>query len=200
MHVASRRFNIGSGESFQGPRIGGRPPRGVSASSPNLSYFLTIPYDALELSVFIDASPDFIFGDQAGTLVGEGEHAAFIVHGPSRRGGLESGRSDLSEHPLIVHAATDDLEPCDEDSSRIVPYSGHKLGGLPYFVHGDRSLEKSVRDIMANGFEQILQIDAQNVEGDTPDVEGEWPVGGGLFHVLARRGQDRSEFLCFWEQ
>jgi hypothetical protein len=80
-----------------------------------------------------------------------------------------------------------------------MPWSGHKLGGRPYFVNRGEPVEQEVNDLLREGYEHVLQMD---FPGNDPDAEvsGAWPFGTGMFHVLgrARRGE-AEDFLWFFE-
>lgn len=190
-----RRFTVGAGESSSGPRLGGRAPRGVQPHASGLKYLLSVPWDATdEVSVFVDTDPDFIFGDIE--LPCGRPHFEVVRHAATVRGSPSIQDSALSEHPLLVQGFSNDAAAFDDDGVRR-PVSGHKLGGAPYFVHGDMRLEAAISDLLRRGFAHAIQIDFPADPG--ANVSGPWPFGNGLFHVLLRVERDTLEWRCFWE-
>lgn len=190
-----RKIVIGRGPSDVGPRLGGRPPAGLSPRWP-LKYLLTVPWvGTQELSVFVDTDPDFIYGDETALPVGA-PHFDVQLHSPCRRGGPGPNDSELSEHPLLIGLEVDDIGPVDEDGVQ-QPYSGHKLGGLPFVVHGDVALKKAIEELLEDGFSHALQIEFPG-EPEAA-VAGPWPFGTGPFHVLVRERAGQMDYRCYWE-
>lgn len=190
------RIRIGRGPSDTGPRFGGRAPAGVAPQNHSLKYLLTVPWGkGLELSVFVDADPDYIYDDAVLLPCGT-PHFEVKLHRECGRGSRSPSDSAMTEHPLLIDAEMDDLGPIDDDGIQR-PYSGHKLGGRPYFVHGDLRLEESVAALRSQGFLHAVQMDFPA----DPDakVAGPWPFGNGMFHVLVREVGTEVEAQCFWE-
>src|SRR5262245_27157866 len=97
----SRRLHLGQGSSETGARFGGRAPIGVRPSSPTARYLLTVPLTADssdEVSVFVNISPDFIYGGSMGKLIRSANIEA-VRHELSGRGTGSRYDSALSEHP-----------------------------------------------------------------------------------------------------
>ena len=192
-----RRITIGAGRSEEGPRLGGRAPQECAPSSRALRYLVTFPLTAdgmEEASLFVDPDPDFVFGGNAGKVL-QGPQLEVVRHHRSRRCKSSPFDSPVSEHPLLV--ADPKSDEVVEDGAA-VPYSGHKIGGRPYFVHGEPSLEDEVGSLLAAGYCHCLQLDFPGGEGDA-EVSGAWPFGTGLLHVLCNVSGEGFSWRCFWE-
>jgi hypothetical protein len=96
---------------------------------------------------------------------------------------------------LVLGESSPDIVVVED---HLVPYSGHKMGGLPYFVEGEPSLEDPVQGLLRAGFVHLVQIDFPGNEGDA-DVSGPWPIGTGIIHLLARWNAEQFEWAWFWE-
>lgn len=186
-------LRIGEGPSEDGPRLGGRPPRGVCSSNSRLKYFFTVPSDLEfeEVSVFLD--PDFGLSNSGKIVQGDGVEV--VGHARSQRE-TEPGHADsaLTPHPLMIGAPGPDEQ---EEEGQVLPHSGSKLGGRAYLVRRGGRLEAQVAELERVGFQQIVQLDFPGAEDAA--VGGDWPVGGGLFHLMGRVGERGWEWRCFFE-
>lgn len=191
-----RPFSIGSGPSETGPRLGGRAPQSVAPINPRLRYFLTVPLSgsSQEMSIFTDPSSAFVFGGNAGRILSGGGIEIAIHDSTGRSPDQTSFDSELSAHPIRVGSVEPDVQ--DEEGIQR-PFSGHKLGGKPYLVKTGGQLEASLQSLIDAGFRQALQIDFPGSE-DGP-VEGSWPFGTGLFHVMLKITPNEFAWRCFWE-
>lgn len=195
----SRKIRIADGASETGARLGGRAPEGVTPSANHLVYFFTVPSRWVEdedSSLFMDQRREFIYGENAGQLL-RGPGVELISHPRVPR--ARTSRpfdSPLSEHALLLSEPEADLVSEDGEG---VPYSGHKAGGMPYFIHGERELENAVLSLFERGHRQLIQIDFPGNEGDA-DVSGPWPVGTALLHVLVSHVGGERDWVCFWER
>ena len=101
--------------------------------------------------------------------------------------------SELSEHPLVLGPEADDwfLEEGEE-----VVDSRHKLGGRPYTIHDPPDYFSGTREAAELGMVHFLQFD---FPGQGEEVEGNWPWGGGMFHVFYRGPLYAAEWASFWE-
>lgn len=187
---------IGGGPSSEGPRLGGRAPEGVQPAGSTMGYFFTLasPWErASEVSLFISKSME--------TVVLKGQNrivrtpiVELIEHPKSVRSfRMNPWDSDLSEHSLVLQDLRSDFERIDGEVER---FSGHKLGGAPYFIHGRASLVRDVRAALSEGYQQTLQLDSPG--GDDASVSGDWTVGMGMFHLLAKV-DGAKDWFCFWE-
>jgi hypothetical protein len=151
-------LTIGAGPSDRGPRLGGRAPAKTEPSDLAFRYFFSVPlpgFEAEEVSVFVHPSSDALL-QACGALAGTAE-VDVIRHGAEgRRDANGSNDSPITEHPLLVGEPQPDLTV--EDGEK-VPFSGHKMGGLPYFVHGEPSLEGPVHELLRSGYVHLVQID-----------------------------------------
>ena len=195
----SRRVWIGSGESEVGPRIGGRAPGGVQLAQEfdAATYLMTLPLSVqpeLEASVFL--SFDFEgMADNSGLLRPNGL-VTVVAHGQSRRADTQGHVSLLSEHPLVLGDSAED-EFVSDNGVRVIR-SSHKIGGRPFFLHGEPQLEADVEAAYRSGFRQLVQLAFPGGSNDAT-VSGDWPFGDGLFHVFVREDGEQFEFLRFWE-
>lgn len=191
-----RRIVIGDGSSEYGARLGGRSPDGVTPTEPALRYVATFPLSAdgtEEASLFVSPDPSFVFGGNMGRIL-RGSGIGVVRHTKSRRGSGSPFDSPMSEHPLVL-ADRDEDETVEEGVA--VPYSGHKIGGRPYFVHGEPELEDEVNALLGDGFWQCIQLDFPGGDGDAA-VSGPWPFGTGVVHVLCRL-DGAFQWCAFWE-
>jgi hypothetical protein len=192
-------FVIGEGPSEHGPRLGGVAPEGIKPKVDGLRYFLTVPVDRpgeVMMSVFSDPSEHFIFGGNAGKiLAGSGVDVAF--HGAVGRSKQSNAcDSPLTPHPIVLLNEVADAQ--EEEGGEVVPNSANKLGGDPYLVERAGRLDEEVRQLLASGYRQSLQIDFPSAQDAA--VSGDWPFGTGMFHVLTRQTDIGYEWRCFWEK
>lgn len=191
-----RRITIGSGDGQTGPRLGGRPPDGLTHPSMtgDCRYFLTVPVcdaPSLELSVFINRRFDVLIRT-SGDLCRD-ERVLLLCHPVSQRAVSSPFASELSEHPLVLGPEADDWFV--EEGEEVV-YSDHKLGGRPYTIHDPPEYIEGTRDASVLGMHHFLQF---AFPGPTEQVEGSWPWGDGLFHVFWRGQLHAAEWAAFWE-
>lgn len=192
-------IRVGSGPSDVGPRLGGRAPEGVrpQGGSASTAYLMTLPLGiqpALEASIFLSFDFDGM-ADAAGDLAPNGP-VTVLTHTPSRRATTREYASNLSEHPLILGVPSND--ELTSDTGVRLTKSSHKIGGRPFFLHGEPTIETDVEIAYRAGFRQLVQLAFPGGSGDAT-VSGDWPFGDGLFHVFVRASQSSFEFLRFWE-
>jgi hypothetical protein len=145
------------------------------------------------VSIFLSFTLDEMF-DAAGDLALGTELVEVVVHEPRSRGMDLASASDLSPHPLLVGTSREDVVV---EGDRSVIRSSHKIGGRPHFMHGDPSLEDAVAELERSGFRQVVQFDFPGSADAT--VDGDWPFGDGVFHLLGKEPFGRQDWRSFWE-
>ncbi len=194
-------FRIGDGPSRSGPRLGGMPPAGVMPTGDVLRYFLTVPLfhapaSGTMVSVFSDPSDRFLFGGNAGRILGrECKGIEVSIHPDAPRTDSSSHASTLTPHPIRLESSIVDVQ---DEEGMVVPRSGHKLDGAPYLVQRAGRLAHEVRVLAGMGFRQCLQIDFPGAD-DSSSIAGDWPFGTAIFHVLLRPTGGEHDWRCFWE-
>ncbi len=196
-----RKFRICDGESETGNRLGGRAPEGIEPASPDVKYFFSMEHplkDEQEISVFISSDPDFIFSDNRGRVI-KCPEVDVVLHNKTHRGSETKFDSELSEHPIAVSPIeADEIVQKDHiEGDKLVPYDGHKIGGLPYFEEGEPELEEEVANFLKSGFVHFVQFVFVGEEDVT--VSGDWPLGDAVFHVLCKFEDDNFDWRVFWE-
>jgi len=192
-----RRITIAGGDSREGPRLGGRPPEGVTdpRMTEDCRYFLTVPIceaPALELSVFINCDFRTLIGSD--DLIRD-DRVLLLTHAPRPRCESSPWTSQLSEHRLVLGPEADDfiyIEKYDEE----VVESRHKLGGRPYTIQEEAEDLEGTREAASLGMRHYLQFDTP--EG-AEHVSGSWPFGGGMVHLFFRGPLCAAEWACFRE-
>jgi len=180
----SRPLRIGASQedSENGPRLGGRPPKGLDLSllSPDAKYVLTVPVcedPALDLSVFVNCAFRTFVGAMNNGAQSD-DRVRLLLHAPTPRGTALDHGSRLSEHPIYIGEPEQDLT--SNDDGGFMFHSGHKLGGRPYCI---QELEfPDLARLEKEGFLQLLQVDFPAES----DVRGSWPFMDGLFNVFGR--------------
>jgi hypothetical protein len=189
-------FNVGSGDSREGPRIGGRPPAGIEPSRHAAArYFATLPLadnGEEEISLFFPMNGDVVSA-QSGIVHDDGIDV--VVHSPSRRGDGPYP-TPLPEHPLVMGSPKSDRVA--DDGGELVPESGHKLGGRPFLIQNERSLVEAVRTSILAGYRQVVQFDFPAGGGDAV-FDGPWPFVDGMFNLMGRRVGSEWEWRWFWQ-
>lgn len=192
-----RPLLVGLGHSEEGPRLGGRAPAGImpGAPAPGATYFLTMPLAGdREFSVFL------LFDFRAMAAGSGALHSTglleIVSHSHSVRGSRSPLDSPLSEHPILLLDDKDDL--CRLDDGELIVEPSSKLGGRPYFIHGEPDLEDPVTAAMNAGYLQLLQLDFPSGRGNAL-VKGDWPFADGLLHILGRHPFEHKDWLWFWE-
>lgn len=191
----ARPFFLTAENVDTGLRFFGAPPRGVSPTRVGFRYLLTVPYDlgsAWELSVFIHQDLDLVL-DGSGTLQMPGSELIDVVaHPRSPRGSqVEFGLGDVCYGGRL-------LEPIDDVVDGEV-YSAHKLGGHPFFLHGEPRVEQPIMEAMRrDGYRQVIQL-AFPAYAEDVDVDYDWPFGDGIFHLVARLAEDDLDWMALWE-
>jgi hypothetical protein len=190
-------FVIGQGESETGARIGGRPPAGIAPSRtrPECQYFATFPLigsTSREISIFINSSIDPLF--EMTDCLNDSDEISIIGHRTSERASNNLFRSDLSEHPVLISQAINDIVL---DEGQRIPHSHNKLGGLPFILNFENELLDQIHLLTAKGYCQVVQV-AFPGEGDAL-VEGDWPFGDGLFHVFGHPPFIANDWYWLWQ-
>ncbi len=181
-----------------GARFGGRAPEGCSPPSLGARgrYLATVPLATdpeLEISVFTGFSFEEML-EAAGDIARATELIDAVAHPPSPRRADLAFASELPGHALLLGAQQEDVEL---DQGRRIVRSTHKLGGRPYFMHGDTVLDQAVEALFDAGFRQVLQLDFPGA--DDAAVEGDWPFADGVFHLLGREPFGPTDWRAFWE-
>lgn len=193
---------ISSEDSATGPRVGGKSPVDVIPTYQNhlTRYLCTFSIeDSLEVTVF--HSFDF-FNDGASSfhdnsyLLHQDNFSLIelIVHEPSLRGQLTEFGADVSGRLLIM---ADDWQP-DELDVMGDPYPYHKTGGLPAFTHEfDSNIRDLTTDLLSKGYSHIFQLAPPSGPSDGV-VEGDWPFGDAIFHILGKKSDQHWSFITCW--
>ncbi|MBX3271052.1 MAG: hypothetical protein KF729_12375 [Sandaracinaceae bacterium] len=144
------------------------------------------------MTVYINADLDLVM-DALHTLQAPGSAAISIVeHERSRRGAASAQDFGATGYGTTVLSPIPDVV----DGER---YAAHKLGGAPYFLHGEPYLEHEVtRLIDRDDYFHLLQVALPAYREDA-DVAYDWPFGSGLMHVLVRGTGSRFDWRAFWE-
>lgn len=119
------------------------------------------------------------------------ERVANHFHDPSPRGTHRELPSSLPAHSLRIEKSTPVIDP---DNSGM-PWPHHKIGGRPVFLDSGSDLQDRVREMLAQGFDPVLQLCFPNNRDALLDVN--WPFGDMNFHVLFKSGT-RTEFRFIW--
>lgn len=195
-------IHISSEDSTTGPRIGGKSPVNVVPTHRDslTRYLCTFPIeDSLEVTVF--HSFDFFndgtssFHDNSYLLHQDNASIVeLIVHKPSPRGQLTDFSANVSGHSLIM---TGEWLP-DELDEMGDPYPYHKTGGLPAFTHEfDSNIRDLTTDLLSKGYSHIFQLASPSGPSDGI-VEGDWPFGDAIFHILGKKSDERWSFKTCW--
>ena len=179
-------------------RLGGRAPAGVSLAKLGSEgrYFATVPLTEdpdRVVSIFIGFTLDQML-DAAGDINSGSAFVENVVHRPGPRRNDRAYESEIAAYSLVLEAPREDMV---EDGDRYVVRSSHKIGGRPYFMHGDPMLESAVAALEREGFRQVVQFDLPGAE-DEP-IAADWPFGDGVFHVLGRPPFGEGDWRAFWE-
>lgn len=191
-------LRIDASDVLAGARLGGRAPDGCSPRrlGEGARYLATVPLSSdpeLEVTVFTSFSFEEML-DAASSIARATQLTDAVAHSPSRRRDDSAFLSELPGYGLVLGEPQKDIEL---DQGRAVVRSTHKLGGRPYFMHGDPSLEQEVEALLDAGFRQVLQLEFPGAS-DAP-VEGDWPFADGVFHVLGREPFGPEDWRAFWE-
>jgi hypothetical protein len=117
-----------------------------------------------------------------------------IVHKPAPRGQLTQLRADISGHSLVM---ADDWLP-DEPDEMGDPYPYHKTGGLPAFTREfDSNIKSQTIDQLSKGYIHIFQLAFPSGPSDGI-VEGDWPFGDAIFHILGKKLDGHWTFIKCW--
>jgi hypothetical protein len=185
------------GTSETGPRIGGSPPVGVTPQKVVRSprYLLTFPIStnpALEASVFYSGEAfENVIEVPDNVLVARRDgFIETIVHGPSRRAGRSKWRSPISDNPLVLSRRSRDADKIDGG-----PRAVHKLGGRPYLLRHNRSLQERIAALERKGVVHVLQL--AFIVGEDAEWDGPWPFLDGLFHLFSK--PPYSQWRWLWQ-
>ena len=198
----SRPFQRGLGPSEIGPRMGGRPPKGIYPSSLCVEprYLLTLPLSEdrqSEITIFYS-------WDQFNKLIGVpnnsieksiGKYIDIAIHGHSFRDIASPFTSDLSEHPVIISDPVNDLVIDDEIDE--APLSDHKIGGRPCRIRNLEQLFKNVASIQAQGYLQVVQLEF--IGSNDVEWKGNWPFADGVFHLFGKPPFGEHNWCWIWQ-
>lgn len=195
-------FYRASGSSESGPRIGGRPPKGVlpSANCEDAKYLLTLPLvdgGRKEVTVFYswDKFKKMTAVPNNSVEIDFGAFIDLVIHGPSVRSDASPFTSDLSEHPVIFTDLKDDS--FINDDGNLTPLPDHKTGGRPYQSRNLDDLFVTVADLQKEGFLQIVQMEFMS--SNDVEWEGNWPFADGLFHLFGRVPFAARDWFWIWQ-
>lgn len=189
-------LELDEGESPNGPRIGGRAPRGVRprSAAANTHYFLTLPLlsdPPSEFSVYLTLDPDEMVDNERRVCAPGVE---VLVHPPSRRGDSDAHASALDAHSLMLGAEASDT--IESDGDRIIRTSA-KLGGRPFVINPEEDLEAALESLAAQGFVHVLQMPSPSSARVT--MRGAWPFAGGMLQLFSRAPFEAANWAWYWE-
>ncbi|MEC7522483.1 MAG: hypothetical protein VYE22_21525 [Myxococcota bacterium] len=194
-------------------RLGGAGPP-LGGQRVGLPHLCSVPLsskgDALEVSVYLNTTPEFIYGEDFGKIYG-GEALEVWLHEPSRGLGGDAARhaaTGLQVIPEYSLGFSAGWVPDRDADHPAEPCSRHKIGGVPYLeFHADDRLVLQIADLMeAEGMLHLAQL---AMPAGQPDVliRGTWPFGDHLFHLfVADEGDSRSQLprrlvaRCVWHK
>jgi hypothetical protein len=196
----SRRIRIVSGESDQGPRIGGTGPTGITAGEFG-EYLLTLPLDEnsnMEVSIFLSENDALIASAQERAHE-NGNYVWIIPHGESSRSNDDVSRSRFEPRMMIIEPPTPDWAEIDDQGARQrMITAGHKIGGKPYMKWQRSWLTHELDDLSRQGFLHFLQLDFPS-RRDANLGRKPWPFGDGLFHLYGRPPFAMKDWVTFWQ-
>jgi hypothetical protein len=191
-----RPFRIGDGESWTGPRIGGRAPA-LDHALPLVAgsqYVLTFPLfeqPVVYVSVFVNGEDSLWDAMNAG--VQSDDRIVTVRHGDVPRGPSDRFESELSSHPLEVsREIRHDVIAPDGDDRQIIS-SVHKFGGRTHCIQGARL--QGADELFDRGLVQVLQLDFPGREDGC--VSGNWPFADGLFNLFMKPDEPALTYWAF---
>lgn len=175
--------------------LGGCPPGDVEPRRLSGRFFVTVPLAVgpeLLVSVFL-APPDDLVACRA--VIRRPDAIEVVVHSGLRRSATSPFQSGLTEADIVIAGEQDDVLPDEELGTLIQP--GHKIGGNPHLVWPNEALERDIDALWRGGFSLVAQIDRPTP--DDYDVEGEWPLDGGIFCLFAKPPFSEGDFRWYWD-
>ena len=163
-------------------------------------YFATLPINedlGLEISIFSSLADDFespayitrnmfVFHTEESRLM------QFVMHSRSRRAKRSRLTADFDGHALGIEETRADYPRPEKNQL----WTGHKLGGLPFFYHRRPDILETSDRLISEGWVHLLQMTSLGCD-DAP-VSGNWPIWNQMFHVFAKEENQRLSVRYIW--
>jgi hypothetical protein len=179
--------------------LGGRPPVAAALADTGAAaqYLATIPFPhrpEKRCSLFIAPFGALI---KSAREWQRAELVVPVVHPPGPRViSWDRLQEPSSEHGLKAGDAVRDEYVGDDGQG--YPLERIKMGGRPAFRRHHTSAMDEYRNLRAQGFQQLVQLDWFGFLGSDV-VQGTWPFGDGVFSLLMRRDGDRYDWRWLWQ-
>jgi hypothetical protein len=151
------------------------------------------------MSIFFSLSddpkvPGFIASNNLIVFHTEGSRLMqLVVHGRSRRAKRSRLTADIRGHALKIEEKRTD---CQSPKGTEQMWTGHKLGGLPFFYFATPKIIETADRLMSEGWSHLLQV--TSLGHDDAPVKGPWPVWNTWFHVFAKEENQRLSVRYIW--